>query len=350
VLYATCYGGPIAIAFAAAQPERVSKLMLDGTYARGQDLATPEVRASVMASARMLATVPGAGHALLAYFTRPDSLETRAERLKRSRQCITGPIAEALYALSFEWDVSPECSGITMPTLVTHRRRSRAVLVEHGQRLASLIPDAEFVVGEGSDHNPWEGDAQQPLQAMARFLGQPIDAAFTRRVHLRPTVILFTDMEGSTSTTARMGDVRAQDVVRAHNAIVHAGLESHAGKRVKSTGDGVMAEFPSVSQALLAAGAIQRQLATHNEANPDAAIRVRMGVNAGEPLEEDDDLHGIVVNTASRICAQAHGGEVLVSNVVRELASGKGFDFADVGVFEMKGLDEPVRLFRLKLA
>ena len=117
---------------------------------------------------------------------------------------------------------------------------------------------------------------------------------------------------------------------------------------MKSTGDGVMAEFSSVSSAVNAAIDIQRTLDAHNAENPDSSIRVRMGINAGEPLSEDDDLHGIVVSTASRICDQARAGEILVSNVVRELASGKQLEFTDAGTFELKGLGEPLRLYHVQ--
>jgi len=349
VVYATCYGGPITIDWAARNPGRVSKLVLDGTYASGAELGTPEMRAAVLTAARLLGspTTAAAGHALLAYFTRPDSMETRSERFRRSRQAISADVAEVLYNLSFEWDVSAACESIAAPTLVTHRRECQAVPMRLGLRLASLLPNAEFVPVPGADQNPWEGDALEPLRAMARFLGEPVDVSYRRRVRLRPTIVLFTDMEGSTSNAARLGDEDAQELVRANNRIVQSGLEDHGGKRVKSTGDGMMAEFSSVSQALAAAAAIQASVAAHNAARPDASFRLRMGVNAGEPLAEDDDLHGLVVHATARICDHAHGGEILVSNVVRELATGKDFRFTDAGVFDLKGLDEPVRLFRL---
>ena len=182
---------------------------------------------------------------------------------------------------------------------------------------------------------------------MAHFLGEPFDRSYRPRTSSRPTVILFTDMEGSTATTVRMGDERAQEVVRAHNTIVRTALEGRGGRVVKSTGDGVMAAFESVSSAVHCAIDIQDRLAGHNADVPDAPIRVRIGINAGEPLAEGDDLHGIVVSTASRICDQARAGEVLVSNVVRELATGKGLRFTDAGAFELKGLEEPVRLYRV---
>ena len=80
----------------------------------------------------------------------------------------------------------------------------------------------------------------------------------------------------------------------------------------------------------------------------DEPIRVRIGLNAGEPIAEDDDLFGTAVNEAARITATAEGGEILVSNVVRELAKGKDFLFADRGETTLKGFDEPVRLYELR--
>ena len=349
VLYGTCYGGPIATRYAARHPERVSRLILDGTYARGADVATPQMRDSVLGMIRMLEAQPKVAHAMLDFFTNPEGDDLREQRLDRTRRAIDADAARRLYELSFEIDVVDDLRAVPVPALVLHRKRTQAIPFVHGQHVAALLHDAAFVGLDGGAHNPWEGDATQPLQAMARFLGAPIDAGFRPRTSPRPTVILFTDMEGSTATTARMGDDRAQELVRTHNAIIRAALESRGGRFVKSTGDGVMAAFSSVSSAVNCAIEIQSRLGEHNETSTDAPIRVRMGINAGEPLSEEDDLHGIVVSTASRICDQARAGEILVSNVVRELATGKGLRFVDAGAFELKGLDEPIRLYRVEL-
>ncbi len=77
-------------------------------------------------------------------------------------------------------------------------------------------------------------------------------------------------------------------------------------------------------------------------------IKVRVGLNAGEPIAEDDDLFGTAVNEAARITATANGGEILVSDVVRQLAKGKDFLFADRGETNLKGFDESVRLFEVR--
>ena len=160
--------------------------------------------------------------------------------------------------------------------------------------------------------------------------------------------ILFTDMEGSTSLTQRLGDAKAQEVLRTHNRIVRDALKAHTGSEIKHTGDGIMASFASASRALECAIAIQRALAQHNESNPDTPIRVRIGLNAGEPIVEEKDLFGTAVQLAARICAQAEPGEILAPIVVRELAAGKGFLFSDRGDVVLRGFEDPVRLYEVR--
>ncbi len=77
-------------------------------------------------------------------------------------------------------------------------------------------------------------------------------------------------------------------------------------------------------------------------------LQVRIGLNAGEPIEEEGDLFGATVILASRIAAKAEGAEILASDVVRGLCSGKGFLFADRGEFVAKGFEDPVRLFEVR--
>ena len=155
--------------------------------------------------------------------------------------------------------------------------------------------------------------------------------------------ILFTDMEGSTTLTQRLGDAKAQEVLRTHNRIVRDALKAHSGSEIKHTGDGIMASFASASRALECAIAIQRTLAQHN-VTAEEPIRVRIGLNAGEPVAEEKDLFGTAVQLAARICAHAEPGEILAPIVVRELAAGKGFLFSDRGDVVLRGFEDPVRL------
>jgi class 3 adenylate cyclase len=143
-----------------------------------------------------------------------------------------------------------------------------------------------------------------------------------------------------------MGDAAARDVLREHERMTREALKAHGGSEVKTIGDGFMASFGSATRALECAVAIQKAFA-------DGDIRVRIGLNAGEPIAEDDpggrsDLHGTAVIVAARIAALAHGGEVLVSDVVRQLVAGKGFLFNDRGDHALKGFEDPVRVWEVR--
>ena len=105
-----------------------------------------------------------------------------------------------------------------------------------------------------------------------------------------------------------------------------------------------MASFTSASRALEAAVVMQKAFADHNSANTDTVIRVRIGLNAGEPVAEEEDLFGTAVQLAARVCAQAEPGQILAADVVQQLAAGKGFVFADKGEATLKGFEKPVRL------
>jgi adenylate cyclase len=111
-------------------------------------------------------------------------------------------------------------------------------------------------------------------------------------------------------------------------------------------GDGFMASFSSATKALQCAIAMQRAFAAHNE-SAEEPIRVRIGLNAGEPIAEDEDLFGTAVNLAARICAHAEAGQILAPVVVRELAAGKQFLLADLGETELRGFEDPVRLYEV---
>ncbi len=186
------------------------------------------------------------------------------------------------------------------------------------------------------------------VTAIDEFLGEGEEPAATATPPVGDIhTILFTDMEGSTALTARLGDAKGRELLREHERIVREALKAHGGSEVKTMGDGFMASFSSATKALECAIAMQRAFAEHNE-SAEEPIMVRVGLNAGEPIAEDEDLFGTAVNEAARRTAAANGGEILVSNVVRELAKGKDFLFADRGEASLKGFDEPVRLFEVR--
>lgn len=179
--------------------------------------------------------------------------------------------------------------------------------------------------------------------AVRRFMGgiteHPAGEAYEASAF---RVIMFTDLEGSTALTQRLGDAGAMDVLRRHDAIVRASLAKSGGTEVKHTGDGIMASFPTVSGALEAAVAIQREFAQAQNAG-EMPAGVRIGIAAGEPVTDRNDLFGAAVQLAARLTSRAGSRSILVSTAVRDLAAGKGFAFGTTRSFRLKGFDESVK-------
>jgi class 3 adenylate cyclase len=204
----------------------------------------------------------------------------------------------------------------------------------HGQIASEIIPvDLDEVEG-------WLGPVAESLGSAERF---KVEASVTESA-FRTT--LFSDMADFTSTTQRIGDEAAMEVLQVHDSVLDDALEAHRGRKVKHTGDGMMASFMSVSDAVECAMKIQRDLATQASDLP-APINVRIGLSAGEPVERHEDLFGSAVNLASRVCDQADAGQIFVASVVRDLCIGKQYDFASEGLQELKGFDDPVQLFQV---
>ena len=161
--------------------------------------------------------------------------------------------------------------------------------------------------------------------------------------------ILFTDIEGSTSLTQQLGDARAMVMLRTHDEIVREALSTHGGSEVKHTGDGMMAAFSSVVAAIRSAVRIQDRFSQAN-ARLESPVRLRIGLAAGEPVTESDDLFGAAVQLAARLCSRAEPGTILASSAVHDLALGKGFTFRKRGRLRLKGFDEQLAVFEVDWA
>ena len=161
--------------------------------------------------------------------------------------------------------------------------------------------------------------------------------------------ILFTDLSGSTALTQRVGDVAAMQVLKLHDSVVREALRVHQGTEVKHTGDGLMASFRSVIDAVSCAITIQRNLASQLAAvvGEEGRLAVRIGIAAGEPVTSNGDLFGAAVQLASRLCDRAAPGAIVVSSPVRDLAIGKGFAFGKARQVRLKGFDEVIRSFEV---
>jgi class 3 adenylate cyclase len=159
--------------------------------------------------------------------------------------------------------------------------------------------------------------------------------------------VMFTDIVGSTEMTARLGDAAALELVRVHDALVRRGLDAHRGREVKHTGDGIMASFDQVANAVRAAADIQRRFASYN-AKASESLSVRIGVHAGEPVAEHDDLFGATVQLAHRLCSEAEADGIVVSALVRELCDEENARFVALGERRLKGFAETVPVYRFE--
>jgi class 3 adenylate cyclase len=221
--------------------------------------------------------------------------------------------------------------------LVDAPSREAAIAVHseaHGLLADEIIPvetgSVEDLLGQADEAPAWTPDSSGPPPAESPF-----------------RTILFTDMEGSTASAQRAGDDGHMEILRVHNAIIREALNSHGGREVKHTGDGIMASFGSSARAVESAVLMQRHFDEHNQPGHETPIRVRVGMGAGEPVEEGQDFFGAAVQLAARICGHPEPGQILVPNVVRELCIGKRLSFLDRGEASLKGFADPVRVFEV---
>ena len=337
-------GCAVLLTFAARNPGRVRRMVLLSPYAKYDFRSRERLKA-------MTALVLADGWSIARRSIAAASLPGGPSDL--IRLCVEGfkkAVSPEVYAkvLEFEtgFDITDILPGVEIPVLVVHRKDSRLVPVAAVRSVASRLPQAELLLLDGDVASPWINYGQY-LGQVADFLGDtPEPSSSPSEGGGAVATVLFTDLVGHTEMMSRLGDERGRDVLREHERITRDLLAANGGKEVKTMGDGFMASFVSVTKAVACAVALQKAFAERNE-GAEESMHVRVGLNAGEPIEEGGDLFGATVILASRLAAKADGGEILVSDVVRGLCSGKGFLFADRGEFVAKGFEDPVRVFEV---
>jgi predicted ATPase/class 3 adenylate cyclase len=163
--------------------------------------------------------------------------------------------------------------------------------------------------------------------------------------------LLFIDIEGSTHLLQQLGD-RYAELLTECRTLLRSAFHTYRGYEVDTQGDAIFAAFARASDALLAAVAAQRELATHSW--PDAvAVRVRMGMHTGEPSRLAEGYVGLDIHYAARIMSAAHGGQVLLSRTTRDLVEHdlpEGVSLRDLGEHRLKDLEQPIPLYQLVIA
>jgi class 3 adenylate cyclase len=238
--------------------------------------------------------------------------------------------------VSLELDVRLFLPSISAPTLVLHREGDRFIHVGAGRYLAEHIPEAKFVALPGDEHLFFVGDTDVLVDEIEEFLTGARSGA---EGDVLTMTVVFTDIVASTEHQARAGAREWSRLTDRHDAMVRTALSRHRGHEVKTTGDGFLATFDATGRALRCAADI---LACGN----DIGLELRAGVHTGEVEVRGDDIGGLAVTIAKRVCDLAEPGEVLVSGAIPPVVVGSGIDFVDRGEHRLKGVPGAWRLYR----
>jgi class 3 adenylate cyclase len=337
-------GGPLAMLFAAAHPERTRALILQGGEVRERtDDDWPWGEATVEQFEANNALVPerwgqsgrGIGVRIPSIANDPGLPAIEAWWAKAQRNAATPPGWQAFSRMAFDIDVRDIVPSIHVPTLIIHTAEDRVCHVENARWLATHIPSATYVEFPGGDHLPWF-DPDRTIAEIREFLTGSREPEEPDRVL---ATLVFTDVVGSTEIATRLGDRRWRDLLETHHAAVRAELARYRGREIDTAGDGFLAVFDGPARAIRAA------LACVAAVRP-LGLEIRAGVHTGE-IEQlpSGDIRGIAVHVGARVAGAADGGEVLVSSSVRDLVAGSGFTFVDRGSHQLKGVSEERRLY-----
>jgi class 3 adenylate cyclase len=331
-------GGPLAMLFAAAHPERTAALILQGAEVRertDEDWAWGEGTEEEFES--VMATLPewwGKGLGIDVLAPSVAGQEWARAWLGRVQMHSNTPGgAEAFMRMAFDIDVRHVAGAINVPTLIVHATGDKVCHVENARFLARTIPRARYVELPGADHVPWF-EPDDVLAEIREFLTGQREAPTPDRVL---ATVLFTDLVGSTALAAELGDRRWRDLLAQHHAAVRRELERFGGRELDTAGDGFFASFDGPARAIRCARAIV-------EAVRPLGLEMRAGLHTGEVELLGGKVAGIAVNIGARVAANAAAGEVLVSGTVRDLVAGSGIAFDDRGVAQLKGVPGEWRL------
>jgi class 3 adenylate cyclase/pimeloyl-ACP methyl ester carboxylesterase len=330
-----------AITYAARNPDRVSRFVLSDPAVRGTDLLSTR-QGQALAAAFVADYVLGTEAIGAAAFG--VGRDENRDYGTYIRECVNEDFLAAVSNL-ISIDVTDLLPEVCQPTLILKHAGIAYISDEASKDATSRIPNARLHVVPGR----WADDIVGVGDRIADFVLEgapaPIRADIPAQRESGVRTILFTDIEGHTPMMQRLGDERGRTVLREHERIAREVIVRHGGSEIKTIGDAFMVSFGSVAAGAQCAIDLQRAISESLLSEP---LRIRVGLNAGEPIAEEGDLFGSSVILASRIAAQATGGEILVSDTVRGLLAGKGFLLADRGETALRGFEDPVRLFELR--
>jgi class 3 adenylate cyclase len=335
--------GAVAVTYAARSPGRVRRLILWTSIVAGKDFKTPllwrltaplaEVDFEFFVRVRLL-------HAF-------GWTETGRRLAEDAIGSVTPEAAKEQWAAVRAIDGSDQLGHVQCPTLVVHQTGNEWIPMETARRIAAAVPNARLLTISRAPSDwpsPFPDEPEDSARVMLEFLDEDAPTDTPSPFPEGTAVILFADIVESTALTERMGDAGFRSQSRGVDENLRAIIREHGGAVVegKVMGDGVMAVFTSTARA------IECAVGCH-DATLGSELKLRIGVHAGDVIREENNVYGGAVNIASRICALAAPGEVLVSRTVADLArTSAAVSFEERGEHELKGVAEPVRLFAVR--
>ena len=346
-------GGPVAIAIAAQDPERVQSLVLMGAPALGAEQRELATLADDDNPFPSLEELDDLFRNLVRHWGSPQSINLDVfaptvasdPRIRRwyqrfERQSATAGALLGILRSIATYDVRPLLAKVRAPTLVMQARRDRIVHVANGRYLGTAIRGARYIEYEIDDHL-WMFSPRwrQMLDDGIEFI------TGARPVAPRTTMfatVLFTDIVDSTQQEAAVGNARWSGLLDGHDRLAATTIDNCGGRVVKYTGDGLLALFPDPAAAVEAGLALTQHLG-------DIGLAIRAGLHTGlVELRGDGDITGVAVNLAARVQTTARPGEVLVSDTVRDLMLGSNYNFDDRGIHELKGITGQRHLYSVR--
>ena len=332
----------IAMTMAAMHPQRVSALVLGEVLAT----STPDEDHPWGPDPETFKTVAGViehgmwGQAILLPLIAPSV--TQDERIvswfrKLERMSATPSMAADLMRRMLEIDLRPLLSSVTAPALLLHRKDAPFIPAQGMRWLAEHLPNAQYVEVPGDETPGYLGDVDGLMDEVEEFLlGTRVGGAIDRRV----ATVLFSDVVGSTERAATVGDRAWSGLLEAHRAEARRLFARHGGREMNTAGDGFLIVFDAPTPALQCALALC-------DASRSAGLEVRVGLHSGEVVFESGDVTGMAVHIGARVPALASPGEVVVSQTVRDMVIGSGFEFGSRGRHQLKGVPGEWDLYRV---
>jgi len=341
-LFGYSEGGSMCILFAATYPERTTALIMSGSYARR--MWAPDYTWGTPRETweEFLDAVVRNWGGTIGLDERAPSLAGDAQFrdwwARYVRQSASPGAGRSIWNMIADIDVRHVLPVIRVPTLIIHNAGDHTVPVENSRYMAERIPGAKYVELSGVDHLPYAGNSEMILDEIEEFLTGVRRGPEPDRVL---TTLLFTDIVDATGKVIELGDRRWRNLLEAHNTLVREQLVHFRGREIDTAGDGFLAAFDGPARGVRAASAIVAGV-------KQLGLEVRAGLHTGECEVSGSKLTGVAVHVGARIAAIAKGGEVLVSNTVKDLVAGSGLKFVDRGLHSLKGVPGESRLFAVE--